>query len=130
MSDGRPSPSRPSPTRPIPTRPGSGRPGSGRPRAGRRISRAVGVTALAVAAVAALVVALSAVRLLPHLSNPFAETTSVRSQPVLLKSITSLSRYEAASGSFQVVAAQPDRHNAPRLDSRLDGRPAPTALVA
>ena len=57
----------------------------------------------AVAAVAALVIALSAVHLLPSLRNPFAESTSVRSQPVLLKSITALSRYQAASGSFQVV---------------------------
>jgi hypothetical protein len=71
--------------------------------AARRLSRVVGFGVLAVVAVVALVIALSAVRLLPRLSNPFAETTSVRSGPVLLKSITSLSRYEAASGSFQVV---------------------------
>jgi hypothetical protein len=57
----------------------------------------------AVAAVLVLVVVLSAVHLLPQLRNPFAETTTVRSQPVILKSITNLSRYEAASGSFQVV---------------------------
>lgn len=50
-----------------------------------------------------LLVVLSAVRLLPQLRNPFAETTTDRSQPALLKSITSLSRYEAASGSFEVV---------------------------
>ncbi len=55
------------------------------------------------AAVAVLVLALSAVRLLPRLRNPFAETTVDRSQPALLKSITALSRYEAASGSFQVI---------------------------
>jgi hypothetical protein len=48
-------------------------------------------------------VVLSAVHLLPQLRNPFGETTTVRSQPVILKSITNLSRYEAASGSFQVV---------------------------
>jgi len=48
-------------------------------------------------------VVLSAVRLLPQLRNPFHTTTTVRSQPPLLKSITSLSRYEAASGTFQVV---------------------------
>jgi hypothetical protein len=58
---------------------------------------------LAVAVVIGLVVVLSAVRLLPQFRNPFAETTVDRSQPVLLKSITALSRYEAASGSFQVV---------------------------
>jgi Protein of unknown function (DUF4230) len=57
----------------------------------------------AAAAVLVLVVVLSAVHLLPQLRNPFAETTTVRSQPVILKSITNLSRYEAASGSFQVV---------------------------
>jgi hypothetical protein len=59
--------------------------------------------AVAVVAVAVLIVVLSAVSLLPRLHNPFGETTSVRSQPVLLKSITALSRYQAASGSFQVV---------------------------
>ena len=57
----------------------------------------------AIAAAAILVVVLSAVHLLPQLRNPFAQTTTVTSQPVLLKSITALSRYEAASGSFEVV---------------------------
>jgi len=57
----------------------------------------------AVAALVVLLVVLSAVRLLPQLRNPFTETTTDRSQPVLLKSITALSRYEAASGSFEVV---------------------------
>jgi hypothetical protein len=60
------------------------------------------ITALLVGA-AALVVALSAARLLPSIRNPFAEVTTARSGPVLLRSITALSRYEAASGSFQVV---------------------------
>jgi Protein of unknown function (DUF4230) len=59
--------------------------------------------AAAVGAVVVLVVVLSAVHLLPQLRNPFGETTTDRSGPVLLKSITQLSRYEAASGSFQVV---------------------------
>ena len=57
----------------------------------------------AIVAVIVLVVVLSAVHLLPQLRNPFAATTTVRSQPVILKSITNLSRYEAASGSFEVV---------------------------
>ncbi|HEV3067066.1 MAG TPA: DUF4230 domain-containing protein [Streptosporangiaceae bacterium] len=61
------------------------------------------VAAATVLAVAVLVIALSAVHLLPQLRNPFAERTTITSQPVLLKSITALSRYEAASGSFQVV---------------------------
>jgi hypothetical protein len=61
------------------------------------------VAAGAVAAVVVLLIVLSAVHLLPQLRNPFAEKTTITSQPVLLKSITELSRYEAASGSFQVV---------------------------
>jgi hypothetical protein len=64
--------------------------------------RLIGLAAAVLAVVAALIV-LSAVHLLPQLRNPFAETTTDRSGPVLLKSITALSRYEAASGSFQVV---------------------------
>src|SRR6202047_4977659 len=64
--------------------------------------RAGGIVA-AIVAVIVLVVVLSAVHLLPQLRNPFAETTTVRSEPVILKSITNLSRYEAASGSFEVV---------------------------
>jgi Protein of unknown function (DUF4230) len=59
--------------------------------------------AAAVAAVIAGLLVLSAVHLLPQLRNPFSTTTTDRSGPVLLKSITALSRYEAASGSFQVV---------------------------
>ena len=50
-----------------------------------------------------LALVLSAVHLLPTLRNPFGETTTDRSQPVVLKSISQLSRYEAASGSFEVV---------------------------
>src|ERR1700677_4642805 len=64
--------------------------------------RAGGIVA-AIVAVVVLVVVLSAVHLLPQLRNPFATTTTVRSEPVILKSITELSRYEAASGSFEVV---------------------------
>jgi hypothetical protein len=67
-----------------------------------RMPRVGGIIA-AIVAVLVLVLVLSAVHLLPQLRNPFAETTTVRSQPVILKSITNLSRYEAASGSFQVV---------------------------
>jgi hypothetical protein len=71
-------------------------------RSGRLIGRVAAIVAALVAVIALLVV-LAAVHLLPQLRNPFATTTTVRSQPPLLKSITSLSRYEAASGSFQVV---------------------------
>ncbi|MGN6795689.1 MAG: DUF4230 domain-containing protein, partial [Streptosporangiaceae bacterium] len=56
-----------------------------------------------VAVLIAVVLVLSVVHLLPQLRNPFAETTIDRSSPVVLKSISKLSRYEAASGSFQAV---------------------------
>jgi Protein of unknown function (DUF4230) len=71
-------------------------------RSGRLLSRAAAVI-VAILAVAALLLVMSAVRLLPQLRNPFGTQTTVRSEPPVLKSITSLSRYEAASGSFQVV---------------------------
>lgn len=70
------------------------------------VRRGVGWTGriiVMVVVVIAAVVAASAVHLLPQLRNPFAEATVDRSGPVLLKSIIPLSRYEAASGSFQVV---------------------------
>ena len=41
--------------------------------------------------------------LVPNWLNPFAEQTKDRSGPVVLKSIRDLSRYEAATGNFQVV---------------------------
>jgi Protein of unknown function (DUF4230) len=56
-----------------------------------------------IAGLAVLALVLSAVHLLPQLRNPFAESTTDRSQPVVLKSISQLSRYEAATGSFEVV---------------------------
>jgi hypothetical protein len=69
---------------------------------GGLVGKLVAVVA-ALATVAVLLIVLSAVHLLPRLRNPFGETTTITSGPVLLKSITQLSRYEAASGSFQVV---------------------------
>jgi Protein of unknown function (DUF4230) len=71
-------------------------------RSGRLAGRVAVLVAALIAVIGLLLVA-SAVHLLPQLRNPFRATTTVRSQPPLLKSITSLSRYEAASGSFQVV---------------------------
>jgi hypothetical protein len=74
-----------------------------------QVSRAGGLAGrlvtglLAIAAIAVAVIVLSAIHLLPQLRNPFATTAIDRSGPALLKSITTLSRYEAASGSFQVV---------------------------
>lgn len=78
----------------------------GGPRRRGSLGRVVRMGWLAVAAVIAilaLLLGLSAIQLLPRLRNPFAEATVDRSQPALLKSITALSRYEAASGSFQVI---------------------------
>ena len=69
---------------------------------GSMLGRLGGIAAL-IGAVVVLALVLSAVHLLPQLRNPFAETTTDRSQPVVLKSISQLSRYEAASGSFEVV---------------------------
>ena len=71
-------------------------------RGGRLTGRLV-TALIAVAVVLVMIVVLSAVHLLPQLRNPFTQTTTDRSGPVLLKSITALSRYQAASGSFQVV---------------------------
>jgi hypothetical protein len=80
------------PTPPQPSRRGTG-------RAVRAAGLAVGV----ILAIGALLIGLSAVQLLPRLRNPFAEKTVVHSQPPLLQSITALRRFEAASGSFQVI---------------------------
>jgi hypothetical protein len=77
------------------------------------------VVAAVIAAVAVLIIALAAVNLLPRLRNPFGETTSARSGPVLLKSITALSRYQAASGEFQVVVDLTQKANL--LPSFLEG---------
>ena len=86
-----------------------------------RLPRTGSLAGIAVAAAAAgiLIVVLSAAHLLPQLRNPFAETTTVRSEPVILKSITELSRYEAASGSFEVVVDLTQR--ASLLPSFLEG---------
>jgi hypothetical protein len=90
------------------------------PTATVRIRRgpSLGGIIAAIAGVLVLIVVLSAVHLLPQLRNPFAETTTDRSQPVLLKSITALSRYEAASGAFQVVV---DLKQSSLLPSFLQG---------
>src|SRR5579872_6917489 len=74
-----------------------------------RVGSLAGVV-VAAAAAGILIVVLAAVHLLPQLRNPFATTTTVRSEPVILKSITNLSRYEAASGSFEVVVDLTNRN--------------------
>lgn len=66
-----------------------------RPRFGR-------LFAVVLAAVAVLIVA-QMVNLLPSLHNPFGSKSVDRSQPALLKAVEDLSRYQAASGNFQVI---------------------------
>jgi hypothetical protein len=88
------------------------------PRGHGLFGKLVAVAAV-IAAVAVLIIALAAVNLLPRLRNPFGETTSARSGPVLLKSITALSRFQAASGSFQVVVDLTQKANL--LPSFLEG---------
>jgi len=83
-----------------------------------RVGSLAGIV-VAAAAAGVLIVVLSAVHLLPQLRTPFAETTTVRSEPVILQSITDLSRYEAASGSFEVVVDLTRR--ASLLPSFLEG---------
>ncbi len=56
-----------------------------------------------IAVVVAVILVVAGLKLIPSLHNPFTSQTTDRSQPVLLKSIQDLSRYEAASGQFQVV---------------------------
>ncbi|GII82989.1 hypothetical protein Ssi03_09790 [Sphaerisporangium siamense] len=50
-----------------------------------------------------LVLLVVAARLTWSYLDPFGETTVDRSQPVLLQSIQNMSRFEAASGNFQVI---------------------------
>jgi hypothetical protein len=71
---------------------------SERPR--RPVLRAIAVVIVLVALVFA---GLQAIHKLPHWLNPFGETTKDRSAPVVLNSIQNLSRYEAATGNYQVV---------------------------
>jgi hypothetical protein len=60
-------------------------------------------TLLLVVAVVLAVAVAQRFDLVPNWLNPFAEQTKDRSGPVVLKSIRDLSRYEAATGNFQVV---------------------------
>nr|WP_202523529.1 DUF4230 domain-containing protein [Kitasatospora sp. SID7827] len=55
------------------------------------------------AVIAALFLAMGNLGWLPGLPNPFAEKTVDRSQPAVLKSVRDMSRYNAATGDFQVI---------------------------
>ncbi|GII30978.1 DUF4230 domain-containing protein [Planotetraspora mira] len=80
-------------TRPLPT-PDTDEPVARRPRRGWRL--------LAGFLFVILLVVVGA-RLTWSWLNPLGEETIDRSSPVLLKSIQNLSRYEAATGNFQVI---------------------------
>jgi hypothetical protein len=82
-------------------------------------SRRPGLRSIAVVVVLiALVYAvLQGLHALPHWLNPFGEQTKDRSGPVVLHSIQNLSRYEAASGNYQVV-----------VDLEKDAKFLPSAL--
>jgi hypothetical protein len=64
--------------------------------------RLIGLVIVVILAIGVALVG-SAIHLFPQLRNPFAENTQETSGPVLLQSVQQLSRYEAASGTFQVV---------------------------
>ncbi|WP_181766547.1 DUF4230 domain-containing protein [Streptomyces albidus (ex Kaewkla and Franco 2022)] len=68
----------------------------------RRTPRWVPVLLSLILVVLLLLVA-AVLNLLPKATNPLATETKDRTGPVLLKSIQDMSRYEASSGSFQVV---------------------------
>jgi len=55
--------------------------------------------------------------LFPSLPNPFGTKTVDRTQPALLKSLEDLSRYQAATGNFQVI-----------VDSEKDARFLPAVI--
>lgn len=77
---------------------------------GRGLFWLAGIVGLAVV----LVLGVQAAGLWPSWRNPFAQETTDRSQPPLLKSIQDLSRYVAAEGNFQVVIdLQKDRKYVP-----------------
>jgi uncharacterized protein DUF4230 len=71
-------------------------------------------TGLVFALMVAACLGLRAAHVLPSFSNPFADRTTDRSQPVLLQSMRDLSRYVAADGTFQVIVdLQEDKKNIP-----------------
>ncbi len=85
-------------------------------RRGRR--RGVAVTAVVVLLVGIAILATVLLRLLPSLSNPFGTETVDRSGPVLLARLTDLARFQAATGSFQVI-----------VDVEKDVKNVPSALA-
>jgi len=69
-------------------------------------------------AVVSLLFAGRALDWFPKFGNPFGEETVDRSGPALLKSVQDLSRYEAATGNFQVI-----------IDIEKDAKFIPSAIL-
>jgi hypothetical protein len=65
--------------------------------------RSLWAVAAVVLAIVALILAGRSLDWFPTLTNPFGSTTVDRSQPAVLESVQDLSRYQAATGNFQVV---------------------------
>jgi hypothetical protein len=82
---------------------GSDSPPARRPGWGRRMFLLLTGAAVALVAVAALGTLPGLPQWVPTIPNPFEERTVDRSQPAVLQSIQDLSRFTAASGSFEVV---------------------------
>lgn len=82
-----------------------------------RRRRGVPLTAVILVLLAIGLLAIGLPRLnLPSLSNPFGTKTVDRSAPVLLTSLTDLARFQAATGSFQVIVDdEKDVGNVPSL---------------
>ncbi|RSN57725.1 hypothetical protein DMH08_24255 [Actinomadura sp. WAC 06369] len=83
----------------------SEKPNSAAPRSLRPLRFLRGPVLLVVVTAVVVVAGLQVLRGLglPDWANPFETETKDRSGPVLVKSIQDLRRYEAASGSFQVI---------------------------
>ncbi|MDT0378484.1 DUF4230 domain-containing protein [Streptomyces sp. RKND-216] len=73
---------------------------------------------LALVVLVALLAAAGRLNLIPGLPNPFESDTKDRTGPTLLTSIQDMSRYQAASGNFQVV-----------VDLEKDAKYLPDALL-
>jgi hypothetical protein len=71
-----------------------------------------------VLAVVILIILLPLLHVLPRLGSLFTQSSVQRSSSVVLQSITRMSRYEAASGSFQVLV---DIKHVSKLPSFLSG---------